>query len=160
MEELMAEPVVDALFIRKTEIRTVAAYPIHSVLVFSPYPNLTPHAPSAFLLAALPQPLPVALSYRPVSRLWIVHDPPVLSRSYAAWIWRDVTKRIGNSSKTTQIVLLERHAQRYIFRSGISLSRLYIFTVAIIVDNFLTIDNRYVTLWSIFQNEIVWRYRR
>lgn len=44
----MAEPVVDALFIRKTEIRTVAAYPIYSVLVFSPYPNLTPHAPLRF----------------------------------------------------------------------------------------------------------------
>jgi len=54
----MVEPIVDTLFIRKTEVRTVAAYPIYSVLVFSPYPNLTPYAPSAFLLAALPQPLP------------------------------------------------------------------------------------------------------
>ena len=65
----MAESIVGALFIRKTEIRTVAAYPIYLVLVFSPYPNLTPHAPPRFSTCRFTAAFAVVLSFRPVSRL-------------------------------------------------------------------------------------------
>lgn len=146
MEELMAEPIVDILFLCKTEVRTVAAYPIHSVLGLLALPQFNSPCPLRFSTcrstASCRSLYFVVLSFRLPSESSTTHL--FSSRLYAAWydeMWLSVSriqvKRRG-------------YARRYFSKWHLALVHLR----WQLLPDFLTVNNRCVIGWYV-RNKIM-----